>query len=161
MVFKFSDRNNAWRRILDVQNRQSDNGFYVDPSNNLDIFPVSGSTAAWTNDVYHHVVITDDGTTVVTYLDGVSQFTTNTSEMNLDFDTTSNPNHLLGVFLDNSAAGGIGEWSAGEVSLLRLWDGVLTADEAQQLAVNPFVPEPASLGLLGAGGIALLSKRRR
>jgi hypothetical protein len=71
MVFLFTERQNAWRRIIDVENRKSDNGFYVDPANNLDIFPVSGSTAAWTNNVYHHVVLTNNGSTVNTYLDGV------------------------------------------------------------------------------------------
>ena len=40
--FKFNEGNNAWRRIVDVQNRQSDNGFYVDPNNNLDVFASCG-----------------------------------------------------------------------------------------------------------------------
>jgi len=164
MVFKFTDRIGAWRRILDVQNRQSDSGLYVDPSNNLDIFPISGSTAAWTNDTYHHLVMTDNGTTVITYLDGISQFTTPTTEMNLDFDPVNNPNKLLGVFLDNVVAGGQGEWSPGSVALVRLWDGVLSAADAQTLATNPFAPittpEPASLSVLGLGAMGLLLRRR-
>lgn len=164
LVCKFTMRDGAWRRIVDVQNRQSDNGFYVDPSNNLDIYPVSGSTAAWTNNVYHHVVLTDDGTQVVVYLDGISQFTSLTSEMNLDFDPTSNPDRLLGLFVDNVVAGGQGEWSAGSVALARVWNGVLTPDQAQAIAANPFaVPEPTttawlSISLLGAG---VLVWRRR
>ena len=146
---------------MDVQNRASDNGFYVDPSNNLDIFPVSGSSAAWTNNVFHHIVLTDDGTTVNTYLDGVSQFSATTTEMNLDFDPTDNPNQLIGFFLDNVAAGGQGEWSAGDVALVRLWDGVLSPTDAQNLANNPFLPEPASLGLLLSGATLLLTRRSR
>ncbi len=161
MVFEFTQRDGAWRRILDVQNRQSDSGLYVDPSDNLDIYPISGSSASWDNNVYHHLVMTDNGTTVTTYLDGVSQFSATTTEMNLDFDTVDNPNALLNVFLDNVVAGGQGEWSAGNIALFRVWDGVLTADEAAALATHPFAtPEPASLSLLLGGSLMLLRRRR-
>ena len=164
MVVKLTAGTGAWRRLIDVQNRQSDNGFYVDPSNNLDVFPVSGSSAAWSTNVYHHIVLTDNGTSVIAYLDGLSQFTSTTTIMNLDFDPVNNPNKLMGFFLDNVAAGGQGEWSPGDVALIRLWDGVLTAQEAQTLATNPFastVPEPASLGVLMIGACGLLARRRR
>jgi hypothetical protein len=69
-VMQFNQREDGRRRIADVQNRQSDGGFYVDSSNNLQIFPVSGSTAGWTNNVYHHVALTNDGAHVAVYLDG-------------------------------------------------------------------------------------------
>lgn len=158
MVFEFSDRAGQYRRILDVQNRQSDNGLYVDPSNNLDIYPVAGSSAAWTNGVFHHMVMTVDHTTapstVNTYLDGVSQFSASTDLLNLNLDPTSNPNQLITLFLDNVVGGGQGEWSSGQIALFRLWDGVLTPTEAQTLA-----PEPASLSILAAG--VLLLRRRR
>lgn len=161
MVFQFSDGANAWRRIIDVQNRQSDAGFYVDPGNNLDVYPVSGSSAAWSNNVYHHVVLTDDGTTVKAYLDGVSQFSTTTNLLNLDVDPVNNPNRLMGFFLDNVAGGGQGEWSPGKVALIRLWNGVLTDTEAQQLANNPFIPEPGFATVAGLTTIATLLRGRR
>jgi hypothetical protein len=160
MVLEFFDRNGAYRRLIDVQNRQSDAGAYVDPSNNLDIFPVSGSSAAWTNNVYHHLVMTDNGSTVVLYLDGVSQFSVNTTIMNLDADVADNPNRLMGFFVDNVAAGGQGEWSSGKVALVRLWDGVLTPQEAQTLATNPFVPEPSSAAMIGLVGVVAGLRRR-
>jgi hypothetical protein len=165
MILEFTQRDGAWRRLLDVQNRQSDNGFYVNPSNDLDIFPVSGSTAAWTNNVFHHVVLTiDDSTatianptnvTVTAYLDGVSQFSTQTNIMDLNFDPTDNPNQLLGFFLDNVAGGGQGEWSEGEIAFARLWNGVLTPTEVAAL-----IPEPGTLAFFAAGGL-LLQRRRR
>jgi hypothetical protein len=161
MVLELLSNNNAWRRLIDVENRQSDAGFYVNPGNTLAIFPVSGSTAAWTNGVYHHVVLTDNGTSVSAYLDGVSEFTTNTTIMNLDADAVNNPNRLMGFFLDNVAAGGQGEWSNGRVSLIRLWDGVLTPQEAQTLANNPFVPEPSRIALVGLIGCGLAAGRAR
>ena len=161
MVLLLLSNDNGWRRLIDVENRQSDSGFYVNPSNTLAIFPVSGSTAAWTNGVYHHVVLTDNGTSVSAYLDGVSEFTTNTTIMNLDADAANNPNRLMGFFLDNVASGGQGEWSNGHVSLIRLWDGVLTPQEAQTLANNPFVPEPSSIALVALIGCALAGRRAR
>lgn len=154
MVFEFTQRDSAWRRIIDVENRQSDSGLYVDPSNNLDIFPVSGSSAAWTNNIFHHLVLTNDGAMVSVYLDGVSQFTSATTLMNLN--NANNPNLLMNFFLDNVAASGQGEWSSGEVALIRTWNGVLTPAEAQALANNPFaVPEP-STWMLAIGGVLVV-----
>jgi Concanavalin A-like lectin/glucanases superfamily len=163
-IAEFSQRSGGYRRLLDVQNRQSDNGFYVNPTNNLEVFPINGSSAGWTNNVYHHVVLTDDGTTVNAYLDGVSQFSATTTELNLDFDPTDNPNKLLGFFLDNKINGGQGEWSPGSIALVQLWDGVLTPTEAQTLANNPFAnsaPEPASLTLLALVSPLLLRRRSK
>lgn len=137
-VAKLTDLAGAYRRLIDVQNRRSDNGFYIDPSNNLRVYPAGGTTAAWTNGVYHHVVVTTDGTTVNAYLDGVSQFTSTTNLLNLDYDPTNNPAQLMGFFLDNVAGGGQGEWSRGAVAFIRLWEGVLTPEEAHALAANPF-----------------------
>jgi len=141
MVFALSGAA-GWRRLLDVQDRQSDDGFYVDPSNNLDIYRISGSTAAFTAGVYHHVAMAVDGTaaipTVRAYLDGVPQFSAMTSEMDLDADPVNNTDQVLGFFLDNVAGGGQGEWSAGRVALIRVWDGVLTDAETAALAADPF-----------------------
>ena len=159
MVFEFIDHANDWSRILDVQNRQSDNGFYVNPANNLDIFPASGSSAAWSNNVYHHVVLTNDGTTVNAYLDGISQFAASTSVMNLD--NLNNPSLLMGLFLDNVVGGGQGEYARGRIGLFRLWDGVLSSSEAQALANNPFVPEPSSFVLAALALIPLSYAARR
>lgn len=58
MRFGFDGGTNAWRRIVDVQNRQSDNGFYVDPGNNLDIFPVTSSSSGFSTGEFHDVLLT-------------------------------------------------------------------------------------------------------
>ena len=137
LVFEFTQRQNAWRRIIDVENRQSDNGFYVDPSNNLYVYPISGSSASWTNDVYHHVVLTNNGSTVAAYIDGVAQFSTNTSIMNIQ--NANNPGSLMGFFIDNVIAGGQFEFSDGRVAFIRLWNGVLSPTDAHNVASDPFV----------------------
>jgi len=142
MVVELSGGDGGWRRLLDVQDRQSDDGFYVDPSNNLDIYRISGSTAAFTTGAYHHVAMTVDGTAatpiVRAYLDGALQFSSLTSEMDLDADPANNTDQVLGFFLDNVAGGGIGEWSPGRVAIIRLWDGVLTDAQTAALAASPF-----------------------
>jgi hypothetical protein len=158
LVFLFSQRQDDWRRIIDVQNRQSDNGFYVDPLNNLSIYPVSSSTQTWTNNVYHHVVLTNDGSTVNTYLDGGRGFATTTSMMNLN--NVNNPGYLMHFFLDNVAGGGSGEFSDGRVALVRLWSGVLTPEEVRRLAQNPFVPEPRAAMIVLPAIVAAALRRR-
>jgi len=158
LVFLFTQEQGQWRRIIDVQNRQSDNGFYVDPLNNLSIYPVSSSTAEWSNNVYHHVVLTNDGSTVNTYLDGGAGFATTTGLLNLN--NVNNPGYFMHFFLDNVAGGGAGEFSDGRVALVRLWRGVLTAAEVSQLAQNPFVPEPRAAMILLPAIIAAVLRRR-
>ncbi|MFT3883620.1 MAG: hypothetical protein QM703_28725 [Gemmatales bacterium] len=167
LVFQFSQNANAWRRILDVQNRTSDSGFYVDPSNNLDIFPVAGSSGLFTNNAYHHVVLTvTAGTTAKAYLDGVLQFTSNTNLMNIN--NGNNPGNLINLFLDNTSGGGQGEYSSGDIALFRLYDAVLSDSEIATLAANPFaaVPEPSTIVLgtaacIGMAGYIRLHRKKR
>lgn len=150
MVFKFTESANAWRRIIDVQNRQSDNGFYVDPSNNLDVFPVAGG-AAFTNGVYHDVFLVNNAGVVTFYLDGSAQATVTTNVMNLDASQTMN------FFLDNVVAGGQGEYSSGSISMIRVYD------QALDTVPPSAVPEPATLAMLlaGLGVIAAAGARRQ
>jgi hypothetical protein len=152
MNFKFNERDGAWRRILDVQNRASDDGFYVDPSNNLDIFPVAGSSSAFTTGDFHTVILTVGGNVVTAYLDGVQEFSTTTPIMNID--NSDNPGNLINLFLDNTAGGGQGEWSSGSIDYVKFYDGVLT--------VSSGVPEPSTwaLMLLGFAGLGFGAFRR-
>ena len=147
MVFKFTQRENAWRRIIDVESRQSDSGFYVDPNNNLDIFPIGGG-ASFTNDIYHDVFLVNDNGVVTFYLDGSAQATLITSVM--DIDASNN----MAFFLDNVVAGGQGEYSNGSIALVRLYNEALTT-------LPPPVPEPATWLLMAAGLVGLSTLRRR
>jgi hypothetical protein len=71
-------------------------GFYVNPSNKLDIFPIAG-LQTWTNNVYHHVVLSVNAGTVDVYLDGATALSTSTSMMKRG--------SLLNFFLDDTATG--------------------------------------------------------
>lgn len=165
LTFEFLAGDGAWRRIVDVQDRQSDNGFYVDPSNHLNVFPITGSSAQFLGGVYRNVVLTVGvGGDVNAYIDGGSSLHASTSIMNLG------PNKSIGLFIDNVVAGGQGEWYPSRIAVASFYNGVLTADEAARINGDPThppgsggVPEPASWALMimgfGAAGSAL--RRRR
>jgi len=168
LVFQFTQNAGAWGRILDVENRQSDNGFYVDPSNTLDVFPVSGSAGAFPLNTFFHVVLTVDSNTIVAYLNGAQQFSLSSSVMNIN--NANNPSNIVNLFLDNLVGGGQGEYSNGSIALFKLYNGALTAPQVAVLASNPFAgpassaaPEPTSLGfvVLAAVGMGWRIVRRR
>ncbi len=156
MVFSLADRTGAWRRLVDVQNRQSDNGFYVDPENTIDVYPVTGSPGIFATDTFTDVALTvaSDGT-VKGYLNGTHEFTTNTSVMNIN-----NPDNVMNFFLDNVVAGGQGEWSSGQVAEIALYNGVLSDSEVSRISA---VPLPGALPMFAAAvaGVAGIAARRR
>ena len=150
VLFKLNERDGAWRIIANANNRQSDNGFYVDPSNNLDIYPNSSSTITFRPGTYYDVVLTNDNGLVTVYGDGGAVFSAQSGSMTLGSD------NLLDFFLDNVVGGGQGEWSSGSVAKIALYDGALSADDVASLygenTTPPAmpVPEPASAALLVA-----------
>lgn len=159
IVFELDQRNDAWRRILDSLDRQSDSGFYVDPSNNLDVYPVGGTSSAFVTGQFFDVFLTVDSSNTVTgYISGAQQFTETTAVMDLS-------THYLNFFLDNLAGGGIGEWSSGEVSLIKLFNTALTPTQVANETADPFsgtgVPEPSTwLLIVGSGSVLAAFKRK-
>jgi hypothetical protein len=159
----------GWRRIVDTQARQSDNGFYVSPTNKLQTVRgtdtgidvdsnalVSGVTT-FTTPGFHTVWLQVQGLgdghqQVQAWLDGQLELSTTTSRFGLN--NASNPNGLLVFFADNLAAGAQQEYGNGRIASLALYDGALSP-----LAV----PEPQAALLLSAGlaVLALLRQRRR
>ena len=167
LVFSFDSDNRSWKRILDASNRQSDNGFYVEPGHKLQIFPVGNGPDFWTFGEYHRVTMTNDGVGHVTaYLDGAFQFDLITTVMDFATYGAANPDHLLTFFADNVVSGGLGEFVSGKVSLIRLYDFELDSGGVGDIGgggEGSSVPEPATLVLFLVGlGIAggFLMKRR-
>jgi hypothetical protein len=151
LTFKFNERNGNYRRIMDVSGRTSDNGFYVDTSNNLSVFPTSGSNVNFLSGSYRNVVLTVGGGKASAFVDGGSSFSSTTPVMNL----TNGPG-LLTFFADNNVGGAQHEWSSGSIAALRIYNGVLSADEIAELNKVPFVataavPEPATWAMMLAG----------
>ena len=133
----------GWRRVVDTQNRQSDNGFYVDPGNFLQVYPVVTGSTVFTTPGFHSVVLSNlvNGSVreVKAYLDGVLQLESDTDQLNLD--NPNNPGHLLNFFLDNLAGPAQTEYADGRIAVLTIYDGILVAT----------VPEPTTWALMLAG----------
>jgi hypothetical protein len=153
----------GWRRLLDSQDRQSDAGYYIDPDNAIDNFPNGGGTVnQFTNNTFFDIFVTvNPSNNVVGYLNGGQQF----ADISTSLDVATN---TLGFFLDNTAGGGQGEWSSGDVALIKVFNTALTADQVEEESAHPFAgtggtatPEPGTwiLLLAGAAGIAMWKRR--
>jgi hypothetical protein len=130
LVLTFLERDGQWRRIVDVEDRQSDNGFYAHPSNQLQVYPLPGAGKRITTGEYFHVVLTVAKTgTVNAYLNGYHQFSGMTDVM-----VINNPRKVMHFFLDNVVGPGQQEFSNGKVALIRLYNQVLSDKQVTELA---------------------------
>lgn len=107
MIFQFEANQSTWKSIFGISNRQSDNAFYVEPGNKLQVYPNSGGPTNFTFGEYHHVTLTNDGRGHVTsYLDGIFQFDLKTDIMSFGSYASINPDRLIHFFVDNTVGGG-------------------------------------------------------
>jgi Concanavalin A-like lectin/glucanases superfamily/PEP-CTERM motif len=153
------DGNTGWRRLMDSLDRGSDLGLYIDPENHLDSFNDGGGGSLFTANSFFDIFVTiDSSNTVSGYFGGVQEF----SETSASLDIATN---TLGFFLDNVVGGGQGEWSSGDIALLRVFDTALTPDEVATETAYPSagtVPEPGTWMLMlfgGAAGVAAFKRR--
>lgn len=157
MTFEFLDLSafgGGWRRIVDTQNRQSDNGFYVDPDNFLQVHPVVTGSTTFTTPGFDSVVLSNfvNGKTreLKAYLNGVLELESDTDQLNLD--NANNLGHLQYFFLDNLAGPAQLEYADGRIASLTIYDGILVAS----------VPEPTTYALVLSGlALAVGEARRR
>lgn len=156
----------GWRRIVDTEARQSDNGFYVAPPSSDNVLHVvqaaETGAPAITNGVhsfgtpgFHALWLTVQGVApgqqqVRAWMDGQLELTAITTSFSLD--NAHNPGGLLSFFADNLAAGAQQEYANGRIASLALYDG----------AVSPSaVPEPQAALMFLAGLAGLVLWRRR
>ena len=144
----------GWRRVVDTQNRQSDNGFYVDPGNRLQVYPVVTGSTVFTTPGFHDVILTNfvvgGVREVKAYLDGNLEVVSDTDQLNLD--NANNPGHLLHFFLDNLAGPAQQEFADGRIAALAIYDGIV---------IPSAVPEPETVALMLVGLVAVGATARR
>jgi hypothetical protein len=147
----------SYQRLLNT-NDNSDNGLYV-LTDNVVIYNaanISGThTFTYGASTYHDLILTYDGTTAKEYLDGALDISVANPAM-------ANPNNFMRFFLDNSGSSSNNDYGPGQVALIRLYDGVLSAGQVATIAAAPFaVPEPDTFLMTAAAGVASVFKLRR
>ncbi|MEX0654094.1 MAG: LamG-like jellyroll fold domain-containing protein [Phycisphaeraceae bacterium] len=112
---------------------------------------------------WHHVAFVfdpdgDDATLANArlYVDGQEELLTTESNRNYNVETLNQGSVLIGGW-----PGDGGRFFEGLLDEVGFWGRALTADEVAALAAGEPIPEPASLTLLGLGGLTLLARRRR
>jgi hypothetical protein len=153
-----------WRHITDVEDRSTDNGFYIDPYDVLDLFPTVGSgTTVFDINEFRHVTLTvSSADEVRAYLDGTLEFSTTTTIQQIN--NANNPGLLMHFFVDDTGSNFVQDWAAGQVALIRVWDGVLSDDQVAVLARDPFggvIPEPSGMFLFVCGLVVFSSSRAK
>lgn len=163
IVFQFEADTATWENIFGVSNRQSDNALYIDPGHRLEVWPSGDGPTPFTFGDYHRVTLTNNGNgTVTAYMDGIFQFTLNSTSMNFSAYAAANPSRLMHFFADNLVGGGQNEFADGRVASIRLYDIELSGDQVGELPPLPAVPEPAGVALMLAGlGVVAAAARRR
>lgn len=152
MSFQLDFDRLTWQRLLNFQYSTGDHGMYVN-GNKFCFYRGScqlGGTFAPQKDI--RLTMTRDADALVTfYQDGASimSFTDETGQ------TLLTGNRMLSFFKDDTS----GEAAQGTVDFIHLYNHALSQAEVEALGAAE-VPEPASLGLLGAG-LALVGWTRR
>ena len=149
----------GWRRLIDTEGRQSDNGFYVNPANKLEVVqgnPAAAGPSTFTTPGFHDVVLSVSPAgagvqEVKGYLDGQLEFTKLLNVYSLD--NANNPGHFLTFFADNVAANAQQEYADGRIASLQIYSGAFDPTAA--------VPEPETLALSLAGLGLLVACRAR
>lgn len=132
MIFTFTERPGANRRVYDVLERTSDRGLYVNARNVFEFSRLTSGTAAINNGTYYHVVFSYSNNNVFLYVNGVQDIRLNTNSLTLE------PRRIVNFFLDNTSDTSTQDYSSGRIALLRFYTNPLTANEAAELARNPF-----------------------
>lgn len=144
-------------RIIEFGNLARENGLYAE-SDHFRLYSYGKTGGDLTKDVNSRMTVTRDAQGLFTvYQDGVQVLSVNDVDGIADFG--SNPAHF---FRDNTSGAYTGEANAGAVDYIRVFSTALTQDEVLALPTPPSadLPEPASLGLVGAG-LALVGWTRR
>lgn len=121
------DSMSGWRRIMDFANRTSDRGLYF-YNGHLQFYPfLTGSTTVAPNTWVEVALTRDDAGAVRWYVNDQLEATFADSQAPYFAKVTDSVN----FFLDDQAVPG--EMSGGAVSRIRIFDGILSDDEVEEL----------------------------
>ena len=110
-----------------------------EPNNNLDVYPQGGSSSPFAANTFFDVFMTVDASTVTGYFSAAQQFSLASSNLNV-------ANHTLGFFLDNTVGGGQGEWSSGNVALIKIFNAALTSAQVSTETADPGAAAVIAIG---------------
>jgi len=163
MVFSVNSIPSAsWIKLVDFKNLTSDRGEYL-KSGSPYLYNIGGTSAVVAPNTPTNLIITRDGATNLysVYLNGalVQSFVDTTG-------LTVFSNNIAYFLKDDNVTGGR-ESMAGNISLIRTYNGALTQEQVTFVddggGVLGEVPEPASLLLFGSGlgSLVLIIRRKR
>jgi uncharacterized protein (TIGR03437 family) len=134
LLFTFTEGAGSRRRLLDVLDRTTDRGLYINPAGQFEFAALaSRSNFSLSNGSYVHMVLVVNDNRATIYVNGNAENNLSTNSMNL---TTAN--RAISFFLDNLQDSSREDFASARVALLRLYTNPLTANEARQLATSPF-----------------------
>lgn len=113
-----------------------------------------------TDDAWHHLVSTWDGTTMAYYLDGAAYGTQTPGTVN----TLLTEDMVIGTGVRQAfAANATARWTTGLIDDVQVYDSALTSTDITTLFNNPgtAIPEPATLGMVALFGGSMLFIRRK
>lgn len=152
LVFKFTEDTGTWRRIIDTTGRLADTGFYVEPGDRLQVYNAVTGTSNFTTDEFHYITLTVGNDTVKAYFDGQLELTSSTDKLNI-------LDPIVSLFVDNNLGGPAQtEFADGQIALFKISDGVLTDEEIDDIAEDPFEgtePPPPAIPLPATALMAL------
>lgn len=147
---------NGYRKLVDLSSLALDTGLYIYNSNLNYYNLATGAATVSPNSNFVAALTYDSGTGNTTgYLNGSAQFTF-TSPANNGYPGSLSS---LIMFQDDTTTNG-NEASAGSLDYLKIYDGVLTANELGGMSPVP-LPATAPALLAGLAGLAALRRRKR
>lgn len=121
---------------------------------------ISADAPANDNTTYHHVVVQRSGDTWEIYLDGALKDTENVVGEDFSSPTSAFAMGARNVSTTGGALSSQGPIFRGDLDEVWVFDTALEQDQINLLISNNMIPEPASLAMLGLGGLMILRRRR-